>query len=76
MVTNSIPDFSLSQDDQYVFIKVNVDFKEFNQLTAKPEVLVYDSHLFEFFAEPYLLKLRFNEQVVNMSSEEDAQNVV
>lgn len=59
-----------------MFIKIHVDPKEFNKLTAALEVLVYDSTLFEFFADPYLLKLKFNEEIVNMSSDENEKDVV
>ena len=39
-------------------------------------MIVYDSTVFEFFAEPYLLKLKFNEEIVNMSSDENEKDVV
>ena len=76
MVTNTLPTFTITQNDQYVFIKVHVDPKEFNQATAKPEVIVYDSNQFEFFADPYLLRLRFNQEIVNMSNAENVKDVV
>ena len=76
MVTNAIPEFTISQDDQYIFIKIKMNSKDFNKLTAQPEVLVYDNVMFEFFAEPYLLRLKFNEQVGNMSIEENEKDVV
>ena len=59
-----------------MFVKIDVDPKEFNQKAASPEVIVYDSNVFEFFAEPYLLKLKFNEEIVNMSSDENEKDVV
>jgi len=72
--------FSLMQNDQYVFLQVNLDAKEFNAAQAEPEILVTPAEAEEqannnaaahannqatgrsvdFFAAPYLLKLRLN----------------
>ena len=45
-------------------------------MTAKPEMVVYESTMFEFFAEPYLLRLKFNEQIVNMNLDESPNDLV
>ena len=82
--------FTLMQNDQFVFLQVNLDVKEFNQAQAEPEVdVVGDTHVItgeeviqevageesqnennalekdsarrlDFYAAPFMLKLRFN----------------
>ena len=45
-------------------------------MTVKPEMVVYEGTMFEFFADPYLLRLKFNEQIVNMNLDESPNDLV
>ena len=53
-----------------------MDLKEFNQLTAKPELMVYDNNTLEFYAEPYMLRLKFNEQIVNTNNQQQPNDLL
>lgn len=56
------PRFSISQDDEYVHIKVNVSSLRFNAAGLE---MVVNENVFVFHLSPYYLRLRFPHNVVD-----------
>ena len=54
------PRFSLGQDDDFVFIKINVPFVK----TSSTEIIA-ENKLFTFYCKPYLLKLELPGGIVD-----------
>lgn len=56
-------DLSITQDDVCILIKVQVEKSKINTEQVDPDLCV-DSHELIFSAEPYYLKLKFNEPLI------------